>query len=107
MEGKFCDGRTDAFCHQAQRRESMAWLCREFGISRKTGFKILDRRSRSYISRLNTRPVPSRVNASAPPSRASPHDSEPLWLWCIRTRFSAPAVYFNLKVTRVAISAEF
>src|SRR6266545_1673579 len=36
-------------------------------------------RSESWISRLNTRPVPPPVNASRPPSRASTHDSGPAW----------------------------
>src|SRR5580700_5958735 len=36
-------------------------------------------RSRACISRLNTRPVRSPVNASTLPSRTAPHDSGPLW----------------------------
>ena len=43
MEGKFCHGRTNALCHSARGLESTASLCREFGVSRKTGFKILGR----------------------------------------------------------------
>src|SRR4029077_9253550 len=43
-------------------------------------------RSRAWISRLNTRPVRSPVNASTPPSRAAPHDSGPLW-------FATPSTY--------------
>src|ERR1700739_1392810 len=43
-------------------------------------------RRRAYISRLNTRPVRSPVNASTPPSRAAPHDSGPLW-------FATPSTY--------------
>src|SRR6266567_498664 len=35
---------------------------------------------RNRLSRLNTRPAPSPVNASAPPSRAAPHDSGPVWI---------------------------
>jgi transposase len=31
------------FVIRLQEGESMAFLCREFGISRKTGYKILDR----------------------------------------------------------------
>jgi hypothetical protein len=34
---------------------------------------------RINLSRLNTRRVPSPVNASTPPSRATPHDSETVW----------------------------
>ncbi len=41
---------------------------------------------RSSFSRLNTRPAPSPVNASQPPSRATPHDSEPVW-------FAKPSLY--------------
>ena len=32
------------------------------------------------LTRLNTRPAHSLVNASTPPSRAAPHDSGPLWV---------------------------
>ena len=32
------------------------------------------------LTRLNTRPARSPVNASAPPLRASPHDSGPVWV---------------------------
>ena len=35
-------------------------------------------RNWAYISRLNTRPVCTSVNASKPPSRAAPHDSRPV-----------------------------
>jgi hypothetical protein len=41
---------------------------------------------RNEFSRLNTRPAPSPVNASLPPSRATPHDSEPVW-------FAKPSLY--------------
>jgi transposase InsO family protein len=43
MEGKFCDGRTHTFRDSVEGRGSMASLCREFGISRKTGYKIFER----------------------------------------------------------------
>src|SRR5882762_2480506 len=33
-----------------------------------------------WLSRLNTRPAHSLVNASTPPSRAAPHDSGPMWV---------------------------
>ncbi len=39
-----------------------------------------------FLTRLNTRPVLSPVNASSPPSRAAPHDSGPLW-------FASPSTY--------------
>jgi hypothetical protein len=32
------------------------------------------------LTRLNTRPARSPVNASTPPSRAAPHDSGPMWV---------------------------
>ena len=41
---------------------------------------------RDDLSRLNTRPAPSPVNASATPSRATPHDSGPVW-------FARPSQY--------------
>ena len=34
----------------------------------------------SVLSRLNTRPARTPVNASPPPSRAPPHDSGPVWV---------------------------
>src|SRR5436309_11263011 len=33
-----------------------------------------------FLTRLNTRPARSPVNASTPPSRAAPHDSGPMWV---------------------------
>src|SRR6202041_3181791 len=33
-----------------------------------------------FLTRLNTRPALSLVNASTPPSRAAPHDSGPMWV---------------------------
>src|SRR5450755_4534620 len=35
---------------------------------------------RIVLTRLNTRPARSPVNASTPPSRAAPHDSGPMWV---------------------------
>src|SRR5271167_2028709 len=35
---------------------------------------------RMVLTRLNTRPARSLVNASRPPSRAAPHDSGPMWV---------------------------
>jgi hypothetical protein len=41
--------------------------------------------SRSHVlTRLNTRPARSLVNASTPPSRAAPHDSGPMWVGRVR-----------------------
>src|SRR4029077_13485791 len=33
-----------------------------------------------FLTRLNTRPARSPVNASTPPLRAAPHDSGPMWV---------------------------
>ncbi len=35
---------------------------------------------RDLLTRLNTRPARSPVNASTPPLRAAPHDSGPMWV---------------------------
>jgi leucine-zipper of insertion element IS481 len=43
MEGAFGDGRKSSVCSSPASRDPMAELCREFGISRKTGYKIVDR----------------------------------------------------------------
>jgi len=40
MVREFCHGRTYAVCDPLKDRQSMASRCREFGISRKTGYKI-------------------------------------------------------------------
>ena len=48
--------------------ESMATLCREFGISRKTGYKILDRYEECGLEGLNDRarrPKPAKSESSA------------------------------------------
>jgi hypothetical protein len=33
-----------------------------------------------FLTRLNSRPARSPVNASTSPSRAAPHDSRPMWV---------------------------
>ena len=43
MEREFGDGRTPAFCRPSSGGRADERLCREFGISRKTGYKIFDR----------------------------------------------------------------
>ena len=50
-EGEFCNGRTDAVCDPARRWQTMASLCREFGISRKTGYKIFERHEQCGLAR--------------------------------------------------------
>ena len=50
--------------------------------ARRVAFRLFSTASapRTFnISRLNTQPAVSPVNASTPPSRATPHDSGPLW----------------------------
>src|ERR1039458_8153572 len=39
---------------------------------------------RKTLTRLNTRPARSPVNASTPPLRAAPHDSGPMWVGRVR-----------------------
>ena len=41
MEGEVCDGRTPGFVMRLKHGEMMVSACREFGISRKTGYKDL------------------------------------------------------------------
>ena len=43
VEGVIQDGREDALRGSVAGGEKMAVLCREFDISRKTGYKIFDR----------------------------------------------------------------
>jgi hypothetical protein len=47
-----------------------------------------------FLTRLNTRPARSPVNASTPPSRAAPHDSGPMW---VATPLSCDfSIHYNL-----------
>ncbi len=55
VEGEFCYGRTNALCYPDQRRGKHGFLVREFGISRKTGYKILDRYEECGLEGLNDR----------------------------------------------------
>jgi transposase len=48
--------------------EAMAELCREFGISRKTGYKIFDRYHKDGLSPLG-RPRPCGASAIFQPTR--------------------------------------
>src|SRR5438309_4561601 len=55
----------------------------ELGISRFPRLPLAPTASASrseLLTRLNTRPAHSPVNASTPPSRAAPHDSGPMWV---------------------------
>ena len=55
MEGVFGDGPAPALRGEAARRESMSDACREFGISRKTGYKIFHRYKESGFEALSDR----------------------------------------------------
>jgi helix-turn-helix protein len=83
MEGKFCDGRTDTVCViRLQDGESMASLCREFGISRKTGYKIFERYEECGLEGLTDRarlPTPARAKVISDASYGT------------RSRIQAPA----------------
>ena len=56
MEGKLCYGRDECVCDPAART-ARAWLrlCREFGISRKTGYKIFERYEQCGLEGLSDR----------------------------------------------------
>ena len=43
VEGKPRNGRTSWICRRPLEREPMSDVCREFGVSRKTGYKFLNR----------------------------------------------------------------
>jgi Homeodomain-like domain len=43
VEGEFSDGRTPRFVARLLDGEAVTDVCREFGVSRKTGYKIFDR----------------------------------------------------------------
>ena len=45
------------FVIRLQEGESMAFLCREFGISRKNGYKILDRYKECGLEGLSARRI--------------------------------------------------
>jgi len=55
MERTICDGRTHAFVIRLKDGESMASLCREFGISWKTGYKIYERYEECGLEGLSDR----------------------------------------------------
>ena len=75
MEGAFCDGRANAVCDPAQDGEAMASLCREFGISRKTGYKIFERYEQCGLEGLSDR-------TRRPSARPSSYSSRWSWLSC-------------------------
>jgi putative transposase len=62
------------FVIQLQDRESMASLCREFGISRKTGYKILERYQECGMEGLTDRARrPHRYANSLPQATGGGH----------------------------------
>jgi len=61
------------------------------GTSDRVAFHVKDRvgvRNRKPFSRLDGWPMRTPVNASPPPSRATAHDSGPLW-------FATPSVQWT------------
>jgi hypothetical protein len=64
-------------CDRAGLRCTSRYRCTGWGLPLSPRASA----SRSEIlTRLNTRPARSLVNASSPPSRAAPHDSGPMWV---------------------------
>jgi hypothetical protein len=55
VESEFGDGRAPVLCRASAGRESMTDLCREFGMSRKTGYKIFDRYKEHGLTALSDR----------------------------------------------------
>jgi transposase InsO family protein len=55
MESEFGDGRAPSFCRPPAGRGADDGLCREFGISRKTGYKIFDRYKEHGLEALTDR----------------------------------------------------
>src|ERR1700730_15179539 len=55
VEREFGDGRTPSLCRPPAGREAMTDLCRDFGISRKTGYKIFDRYKEHGLEALTDR----------------------------------------------------
>src|SRR5437899_4093406 len=64
-------------CDRAGLRCTSRYRCTGWGLPLSPTASA----SRSeFLTRLNTRPARSPVNASTPPSRAAPHDSGPMWV---------------------------
>jgi transposase len=55
VEGVFGDGRAPAVCRQVARRRGDERGLREFGISRKTGYKVFNRYKESGFEALSDR----------------------------------------------------
>ena len=71
MEGEFGDGRTPTFCRPSARRRGHERVCREFGISRKTGYKIFER----YEERGSRRSRIARAGRCAMPTNCRSRSS--------------------------------
>lgn len=54
-ERDFGDGGTSTICRPAAEGEGMSDVCREFGISRKTGYKIFNRYKDDGLEALTDR----------------------------------------------------
>ncbi len=55
MERVFGYGGTTSFCGRLLDGEGMSDVCREFGISRKTGYKVFDRYKEHGLEALSDR----------------------------------------------------
>jgi hypothetical protein len=52
VESEFGHGRAPALCRSLLDGEAMTEVCREFGVSRKTGYKIFDRYKENGLAAL-------------------------------------------------------
>jgi hypothetical protein len=64
-------------CDRAGLRCTSRYRCTGWGLPH---LLTASASRRKVLTRLNTRPARSLVNASTPPSRAAPHDSGPMWV---------------------------
>jgi hypothetical protein len=68
-------------CDRAGLRCTSRYRCTGWGLPH---LLTASASRRNVLTRLNTRPARSLVNASTPPSRAAPHDSGPMWVGRVR-----------------------
>jgi hypothetical protein len=69
MEGEFCYGRTNAVCGPAQGRGDDGFAVPEFGISRKTGYKIFERYQQCGLEGLSDEFVGPFATPTSYPSK--------------------------------------
>ena len=69
MEGMDGHGRAPAFVGRLLDGEAMTEVCREFGISRKTGYKIFDRYKEHGLEALTDR-LRRPVRTAAPAGKS-------------------------------------